>query len=154
VTADAAVKLGFRDHDFFHSSGKTDYGVQVSVERFFRRQALYLTVAQVYFAGVEGTLIDPRPNFRKWLLTTVGGVEFKILGKVNGILQISASPSVIQNTPLEELTEDKYQMSGGVQTFRNGWVYRLAVTENLNNLRNTPDIGATLSMARVFAKRR
>jgi hypothetical protein len=30
----------------------------------------------------------------------------------------------------------------------------MAVTENLNNLQNTPDIGATLSVARMVVGRR
>jgi hypothetical protein len=149
LIGEAAMKLAFRDNDFFHSSGKHDYGLQLSFQRYFRRQALYLSLSEVYFAGFARSAIDPPPLVRTWVPTAVVGYEFKIYGRVNGILQLYASPSTVEGTMVDELTEEKYQLSGGVQGHRGGWIYRLAVTDNLRNFKNTPDIGATLSVTRM-----
>jgi hypothetical protein len=154
LIGEVAVKVGFRDHDFFHSSGRNDYGAQLSFQRFYRRQALYLSVSEIYFSGFERTAINPPPVVRKWIASAVAGYEFKIRGRVNGILQLHASPSTVQGTTIDELTEDKFQLSGGVQGHRDGWIYRLAVTENLSNFKNTPDIGATVSITRMVVGRR
>jgi hypothetical protein len=56
----------------------------------------------------------------------------------------------VQGTTQEELTADKYQLTGGLQWERKSWVYRLAVTENLRNFENTPDVGGTVSVARLL----
>jgi hypothetical protein len=154
LIAELGVKVGFRDHDFIHSSGRNDYGAQLSFQRFFRRQALYLSVSEIYFSGFERSAIDPPPEVRHWIASTVVGYEFKIRGRVNGVLQLYVSPSTVEGTTIDEVTKDKYQLSGGVQGHRDGWIYRLAVTENLSNFKNTPDIGATVSITRMVVGRR
>jgi hypothetical protein len=53
-------EVAFRDHDFFHSSGQSDYGVQLSYQRFFTKQAFYLTVSEVFFAGFERSTASSR----------------------------------------------------------------------------------------------
>jgi hypothetical protein len=63
------------------------------------------------------------------------------------ILQGYASRSVIQNTQIEELTEDKYQMSLGLQSRGKNILWSFALTENLSNFGNTPDIGAQVGVA-------
>ena len=65
--------------------------------------------------------------------------ERKFVGPLNGIFQLYRSPSTVHGTSLEEITEDKYQLSGGLQWHRKSWVFRLGVTENLRNFENTPD---------------
>ena len=149
LMAEAAAKVAFRDHDFFHSSGKSDYGVQLSYQRFFRKQAIYFSFSEVYFAGFEASAIDPPPLVRHWISTFVLGYERKFWGPLNGIFQLYHSPSTVEGTGLKELTEDKHQLTGGLQWMRKGWVYRLAVTENLRNFENTPDVGGTVSIAWV-----
>jgi hypothetical protein len=149
LIAEAAIKVAYRDDEFFLSSGRSDYGVQLSLQRFFRKQALYLTVSEVYFSGFDPSAIDPTPLIRNWISTVVVGYERKFFGPVNGIFQLYSSPSTVEGTELEELTAQKYQLSGGLQWHHRSWVYRLAVTENLRNFENTPDVGATLSVARV-----
>ena len=44
---------------------------------------------------------------------------------------------------------EKYLLSLGFQTRRGEWFYRFALTENLQNFSNTPDIELTFSLARV-----
>jgi len=149
LIAEAAVKVSFRDHDFFHSSGRSDYGVQVSLQRFFGKQALYLSLSEVYFSGFDPSTIDPPPAVRHWITTTVLAYERHFVGPLNGIFQLYRSPSTVADTDLDDVTADKYQLSGGLQWHRRGWVYRFAVTENLRNFENTPDVGATFSVGRV-----
>jgi len=149
LIAEAAAKVAFRDHDFFHSSGKSDYGVQLSYQRFFRKQALYLTVSEVYFAGYERSAIDPPPLVRHWITTFVAAYERKLIGPVNGVIQLYGSPSVVRGTTQEELLADKYQLTGGLQWEHKSWVNHMAVTENLRNFENTPDVGGTISVAKL-----
>ena len=149
LIGEAAIKVAFRDDEFFLSSGRSDYGLQLSLQRFFRHQALYLTVSEVYFSGFDPAAIDPPPLVRNWISTIVLGYERKFFGPVNGVFQLYSSPSTVEGTELEDLTAQKFLLSGGLQWYRRGWIYRLAVTENLRNFENTPDVGATLSVTRV-----
>jgi hypothetical protein len=154
LIAEAAIKAAFRDTDFFHSSGRSDYGVQLSLERFFRRQALYLTFSEVYFSGFDPRALDPPPVVRHWISTLILAYERRFVGPVNGIFQLYRSPSTVEGTSLEDVKQTKYQLSGGLQWQHKQWVYRLAVTENLRSFENTPDVGATLSLARIVPHRK
>ena len=154
LIGEAAIKVAFRDHDFFHSSGRSDYGVQLSLQRFFQKQALYLTFSEVYFSGFDPRAIDPPPEVRNWISTLVLAYERKFIGPVNGVFQFYGSPSTVEGTSLDELKQTKYQLTGGLQWHIKGWVWRLGVTENLRNFENTPDVGATISVARFVLDRR
>jgi hypothetical protein len=154
LIGEAAIKVAFRDHDFFHSTGRSDYGVQLSLQRFFRKQALYLTLSEVYFSGFDPDTINPPPLVRNWITTLVVAYERKFIGPVNGIFQLYRSPSTVEGTSLEELKQNKYQLTGGLQWHLKGWVWRLGVTENLKNFEHTPDVGATISVARFVLDRR
>ncbi len=46
--AEAAAKVVVRDAERLVSTGSNDYGTQISLQRHFRRNALYLSVAQVW----------------------------------------------------------------------------------------------------------
>jgi hypothetical protein len=153
LIGEAAIKVAFRDTDFFHSSGRSDYGVQVSLERFFRRQAFYLTFSEVYFSGFGPRTLNPPPVVRHWISTLILAYERRFMGPVNGIFQLYRSPSTVGGTSIEGVKQTKYQLSGGLQWQRKGWVYRLGVTENLRNFENTPDVGATISVARIVLGR-
>ena len=63
------------------------------------------------------------------------------------ILQGYASESVVQHTNVEELSATKYQASLGVQSRSKNFLWSLALTENVSNFGNTPDIGAQLGLA-------
>jgi uncharacterized protein DUF3187 len=145
---EGAAKIAFRDAQVFVSSGESDYGLQVSYQRFFSKQALYFTASGIQFNGVD------LPGFSTdsdLIPTAVGAWEFRMSPKVNGIVQLYASPSVVKDSALEELSANKYLGSLGVQVHTNdGWLYRFALTENLVNFLNTADIAATLSIAKAF----
>ncbi len=153
LIGEAAVKIAFRDTDFFHSSGRDDYGVQLSAQRFFGKQALYISASEVYFNGFDRDAIDPPPIVRNWITTVIVAYERRFWGPLNGIFQFYTSPSTVEGTTLEDVAERKFQLSGGLQMHHGVWVYRFAVTENLRNFQNTPDAGVTLSVARVVLGR-
>jgi len=79
--------------------------------------------------------------------TLIAGYSYGLSSRTSVILQGYASRSVIQNTVLEELREDKYQLSLGVQSRRQNVLWSVAVTENVSNFNNTPDIGVQLGLA-------
>lgn len=146
VVLEAAGKFPWRSGDPFLSSGRADGGLQVSLQRFFDRNALYLSTSGVFMDGSDS---PANPDLETWIPSAVAAWEFQLTRQTNGILQLYASPSVIQESTVEELTRDKYLLTAGLQSERHGWFYRLALTENLANFENTPDVGVTLSVAKV-----
>ncbi len=146
---EAAVKIPWRDERPFLSSGRSDAGAQLSLQKFFDKQAFYLTGSAVYFNGSDNAVT---PDLEEWIPTVVLGWERRLTRHTNVILQLYASPSVVRESDftLEELTADKYLVSLGLQARRGPWFYRFALTENLQNFSNTPDVGLTFSLARVM----
>lgn len=147
VVVETAVKPAFRDAKVFVSSGETDYGVQASYQQFFKRQALYFSTSLVRFGGVDLQGVSQETSY---IPTAVLAYEFKIKGKVNGIMQLYASPSVVKDTDLNELKSTKFLASLGLQAETHSWFWRFALTENVFNFENTADIAVTLSIAKAF----
>ncbi len=143
---EGAMKVAWRHDRPFLSSGKSDAGVQLSWQRFFERQAFYVTTSAVYFSGSDNQVT---PDLEEVIPTVVLGWERRLTRHTNLIAQLYASPSVVSDSTIDELTADKYLASFGLQSRRGRWFYRFALTENLQNFSNTPDVGLTLSVARV-----
>ncbi len=147
LVVEAAAKLVLQNSQRLVSTGRNDFGVQVSLQQFFDRNALYLTLAEVYFASPERGFADSL-----WLPTIIGGWETKLTRHVNLITQLYLSKSNIQKTALDELSAPKIQATAGLQ-----WIYRknalrFGITENIANYDNTPDIGVNLSFGRILGK--
>lgn len=142
---EGAVKLPRSDEERLVSTGEPDYGVQVSSQWFFDRNALYLTLAGVYYASPDAGLAPDT-----WIPTVIGGWETRVSEHLNFILQVYASESTVQETNLDELSADKLQATVGLQWLYRGAVVRFGITENLANFSNTPDVGVTLSVGKVF----
>ena len=73
---------------------------------------------------------------------------------MNAALKDKPTILIVDDTPdnimlLSRLLKDKYQLSLGVRHRFDCCVVSFAVTENLHNISNTPDVGLTLSVARV-----
>ena len=149
LIAEGAVKIAWRDERRLVTTGADDYGLQLSLQRFFRRNALYLSLSTVWFGSPDPALADDQ-----WLPTLVAGWETRVTRRLNFIAQIYASRSVVQNTDLEELSDDKFQATVGLQWLYRGNVLRFGITENLVNYDNTPDVGVNLTIARVVHGRR
>jgi hypothetical protein len=145
IVLEAAVKVPLDHSQRLVSTGHEDYGLQVSFQRFFARNALYLTLAGVYFqspqSGLPGDL---------WLPTLIAGWEARLAPHLNFIVQGYLSKSNVQETDLDELSAEKIQATVGIQWLYKGNVLRFGVTENIANFDNTPDIGVNLSFARIL----
>lgn len=150
VVLEAAAKIPWDGERTLLSSGKADFGTQISFQRWWRANALYLTLNGTYYAGTKTAPGDDAQVIPTALL----GYEFRFTQRTNAILQVYASRSTVRDTTITELSDNKYQATLGVQSRRGKSVLRFAVTENLANFSNTPDVGLTLSYARVVQGRR
>ena len=145
VVVELAAKLAVDGERFLLSTGENDYGAQITLQRRFGhtgRHALYLSGSGVYYSGSEQLGDDAR-----WLPTLIMGYSFGLTKRTSVIVQGYASESVVQHTTIEELREDKYQVSLGLQSRTNNVLWSLAITENITNFENTPDFGVQLGLA-------
>lgn len=147
LAIEAAVKVPVAGRRLLLSTGRTDYGLQVSLQKFNNHHALYLNAAAVYYAGAA----DPVPQDSQIIPTLIFGYERKLTGTTNINLQGYISKSVYSRdqTDLDELLGEKYQMSLGVRHRIQRFLISFAVTENLQNINNTPDIGVQLGLAYI-----
>lgn len=146
VVVELAAKIAVEGERLLLSTGREDYGGQVTLQRRLGRtgrHSMYLSGSGVYYAGGPEV-----PGDESQLIPTlIAGYSFGLSHRTSVILQGYASQSVIQNTGLQELKEEKYQLSLGVQTRGENVLWSLAVTENVSNFNNTPDIGAQVGFA-------
>jgi hypothetical protein len=127
------------------STGRTDYGFQASFRHFGGHNALHVDLAAVYYAGES----EPSSHQSQIVPTIVVGWERQLTGRTNANLQAYASRSVYRHeqTDLDELLGDKYQLSLGLRHRFDCCVTSFAITENLQNLSNTPDVGFQIGFA-------
>ncbi|MES1263186.1 MAG: DUF3187 family protein, partial [Peristeroidobacter soli] len=94
---------------------------------------------------------EPSEHEPQIIPTIVVGWERVLTARTNLNLQAYASKSVYKRaqTDLDELLADKFQMSLGVRHRLDNILLTFGVTENLQNLNNTPDIGFQLGFAWV-----
>ena len=146
VVVEVAAKFAVDGERFLLSTGENDYGAQLTLQRRLGetgRHALYLSASAVYYAGgpeVPGDESQVIP-------TLIAGYSFGLTPGTSVILQGYASRSVVQNSTVEELTDDKYQLSLGLQSRGRNVLWSIAVTENISNFNNTPDIGLQVGLA-------
>ena len=146
VVVELAAKIAVDGERFLLSTGENDYGTQVTLQRRFGatgRHAAYLSGSAVYYAGgpeTPGDEIDIIP-------TLIAGYSFGLTQRSSLILQGYASRSVVQSSTIEELTDNKYQLSLGVQGRVESILWSFAITENISNFENTPDIGVQLGLS-------
>lgn len=144
IVFELAAKFAVDGERLLLSTGRDDYGTQLTLQRTSGRHALYLAGSAVYYAGGPETPADEH----QIIPTALFGYGFGITRNTTAILQAYASRSTVQGVEdLEELTENKYQLSIGLQQRIGQLQWSLAVTENISNFSNTPDIGAQLGLA-------
>jgi len=145
MSVDAAVKVPLRGERMLFSTGRTDYGLQASVRRLGERNAIHMDLAAVWYAGEDA----PVPHEAQLIPTLILGWEYKMTARTNLNLQTYASTSVYtrDQTDLDELLNPKFQASLGVRHMFDWGLLSFAITENLQNLNNTPDIGFQLGYA-------
>jgi hypothetical protein len=139
MSLESAVKIPLSHRAAALSTGRTDVGAQVAVQRFSGRHALYLNVAAVYYAGIDNFLPEPA----RVLPTLIVGYERRLTPRTNAIFQGYVSRSVYgrAQTELEELRDPKILLSAGIHHRRGAHLISVALTENAGNINNTPDIG-------------
>ncbi len=146
---ESAVKIPVGGRRTMLSSGRTDLGIQATLQRFGNSHALYASFSGVYYAGTGGFV----PSDSQLIPTLILGYEKLLTSRTNIILQGYISPSVYEDdqTSLEELLATKYQLSLGLRHRRGPNLFTFAATENLQNVNNTPDIGFQLGWSYVPA---
>lgn len=151
LATEVAVKVPVAGRRELLSTGRTDYGVQVSLQRKGQHHAFYLDAAAVYYDGAS----HPSPQEAQVIPTLIFGYERMLTARTNLNLQgyISQSVYTRDQTDLDELLGEKYQISVGVRHRLNNMLVTFGITENLQNINNTPDIGFQLGIAWVPATR-
>jgi hypothetical protein len=150
LVLESAMKIPVAGRRTLLSTGRMDVGVQATLQRFSVAHAFYASLSGVYYAGSAGAL----PSRSQIVPTIVAGYERRFTTRTNAILQAHASPSVFTRTEtdLDELLDYKYQLSLGVRHHRrDGHLVSFAITENLQNLNNTPDVGLQLGWTYIPA---
>lgn len=149
LSLESAVKIPVAGRRLLLSTGRTDYGVQASLQRPGNRHAIYVDVAAVYYAGAS----QPAPQDLQIVPTLVVGYEYQLTARTNVNLQGYASTSVYSHdqTDLDELTGTKYQYSIGLRHRWDNLIFTFGITENVQNVNNTPDVGLQLGVAFVPA---
>jgi hypothetical protein len=143
VVLDGAAKLALRGERPGLSTGSNDYGLQASLQRKLGRQGIYLSASVVHTDGkVFGVPVGSRV-----VPTLTAAYEVSLTRRTNAVLQLYASESAVRDTPIEEIKANKYQASLGLRSRRGNLVYGFAVTENVANYQNTPDVGVSLTLA-------
>jgi hypothetical protein len=108
------------------------------------RNAWYLSSAVVRTGGTT-----PVETSRRWLPSAIIGYERGLTPNASLILQGQAarSPYAREDTDLLELRRDKFQVAVGLRLRAARALWSLAITENLQNLDNTPDVGLQFGFA-------
>ena len=142
---EAAAKLALQGEEEFLSTGKSDYGVQATLQRFGDHHAWYVSASAVYYDG-RSSITPTNPQV---VPTLVLGYERKLNDKTHLVLQTYISDSIYskEDTRLESLLDTKLQLSIGIYRRMGRGVLSFAFTENLQNFNNTPDVGLLLGWA-------
>ena len=145
VVVEAAAKVAFRGQENFLSTGRSDFGLQATLQRFSDHHAWYVSASGVYYDGST----NMTPTGAQIVPTLIIGYERKLSPKTHLVLQGYVSNSVYshEDTDLQELLDTKYQLSIGVYRRFNRGVFSFAFTENLQNFNNTPDVALQLGWA-------
>jgi hypothetical protein len=134
-TLEGAVRLPTgRDHLYFSSD--TNYGVQAAVQRLSGRHGAYGSVSYVW-AGRNNVTELETGNVPSITASYELGLTRRLNLLVQGIWSSVASDTDV----ISELTRDRTQVSVGVRHRTGPYVYSVALTENVINFKNTPDIG-------------
>ena len=145
LVLEGAVKVPIDGQRDFLSTGHADVGLQATLQRFAGRHAAYLSAAAVHTRGSVLTAND-----RTQIVPTyIFGYEYSYSQKTNIVAQYYVSPSVFthEDTDLPGLLKTKYQISLGLRHRVDASVWTFAITENMRNFDNTPDIGFQIGWA-------
>jgi hypothetical protein len=145
LSFEGAVKLAVGGERPLLSTGRSDYGLQATAQWRGARQAFYTNASAVYYSGSE----FPVPQEGQIVPTLIVGYEYALTANTNLNVQGYASTSVYSHrqTDLEELLANKYLVTAGFRHRRDNVILSFGITENVQNVNNTPDIGFQLGVA-------
>ena len=145
LVVEAASKVPLQGRRALLSTGHTDFGIEATMQHFAQHHAYYVSFAGVYYDGTTSiTPTDPQV-----VPTLLLGYEHRFTPDTHLILQGYISPSIYsdEDTDLDELRATKYQLSLGFYHRMGSAVLSFGITENFQNIDNTPDIGFQLGWA-------
>ena len=142
LVLEGAVKVPVAGKRDFLSNGNFDVGAQATLQYASGRHGLSASVAAVH----TRTSIAGQGQERLTVPTFVAGYEFALYPRTAAILQGSVSRAAFGGgiTDLDELRGPKYQYAIGLRHRFKDSSLTLALTENVKNVNNTPDIGLQL----------
>lgn len=138
LVAEIAVKIPIGNRQEYFSSGSADLGAQLSLQRKFARTAFYLSTSYVKVGDIR--------IFRNFPLTdaqTIGLSLERRLGRRHWFLtQATWSRGAFRRATALEVTADRTQISLGLRrAVSDRMAITAAITENVIQFKNTPDIG-------------
>ncbi len=141
---EGGFKIPVADENVLLSSGGFDFGLQATVQKQWRKDAVVLNLAYVVpgdFEGGDGSFRPPN-------LPSVNVTYLRRMGRhTTGILQIFFSEHIFRDATDSALSELEFQLVLGAKVETLGGVVGIGLTENLLNFDNTPDFGVHLSYA-------
>ncbi len=149
LVVEGAVKLSFAEEEKSLSTGSEDFGLQLMAQRRFRRHGFYFGASHVWVGGyrslerVAAESIFGAIVAWEWAATARGSFH----------AQLYARQSAIQESSDPDITAEKFQVSLGWRWRQPRTVYSIALTENMETMNNTPDIGLHLSVAWLSGRR-
>ena len=145
AAAEWAVKPAVADADRFLSNGHTDYGLQLMLQKGWRRSGLYLSASYVWLGEFDLADFTPAdvPSATVAYTDSLGP-------RLTGVVQGLVARSIFARETRSELASIEYQVSAGLRYRRGPVLVSVALTENVANYQNTPDIGLHLSTCWVL----
>ena len=138
---EVAVKLPFADERKFLSSGSIDYGLQIALARRWRKNAVVLNASYVFTGEFKLT-----PGFRASDLPAVNLSYLRRIGsRTTAVIQLMTAGSIFSDVTDSSLSEIEFQTTFGVKWKMGKGDFGVALTENIFNYANTPDIGIHLT---------
>ena len=137
------AKIAWSGERPFLSSGSNDYGVQAALQGKYHRQAVYLVGSAV---STDGQVFGVRLE-RRLVPTAIVAYEIAMTEQTNFIGQVYAGSPSVRDSTIDEITAAKFEASIGLRSRRGRLIYGVALTENIRNFENTPDVELSLTFA-------
>jgi len=146
VGLEVAAKIPVAESGALLSSGSADYGAQLALGRTWSKNALVINASYVITGGFDGA-----PGLEPANLPALNLTYLHRLGaRSTLVLQLLTAGSIFSDTTDSSLSDLEFQTTIGVKwELRNGFV-GIAVTENVLNYDNTPDIAGHVSFGVVM----
>lgn len=146
VVLELAAKLPVGASDPLFSSGHSDIGAQVSLQRQWANDGVYFSLSHVWFGGSDSF----GNAARRHIPSFTAAWEHRVAPRTSAILQATVARSLFRGETDPELAANQYQLSAGIRHRSGAWHYTFALTENVVNFNNTPDIGFHLGVGLAY----